>query len=358
MPVPFSLTAMTSPLQRILGRWFRREDWAGSAPSPSLSAGPAARAGAAEGNPIRALLDEIELPWRLTREALVRHYGIRSHAAYRWDVIEIETARPIVDGLIWPLSAQASQRCSPFLPATRFTGATWFDADARGNLRRTAEGIAARLGEAPIEQRYNTVQCEWAAGAAALRLTAWPPELQSGSLANPAHERDPRLVTACLLEIETGFRPDATPEELAWLRGFVPIAPIAGDRRMTPDAVRKLSPPESELEFVREPPADLGRVFGRVGRSADGAALIFCHTQLYLIPSAQVLEFRVERMLPAKGGGGSWLEAECRTGYGDVPAKRVVVARADGPEDLNDLAAALSIALGKPFVLGDHGYDV
>lgn len=354
----FRPTAMTYSFRRVFGRWLRRKDKLASTVFPAALSGPVALAGTTEGNPIHILLDEAELPWRPTRAALVRQYGVRPHEAYRWDVIEIGTARPIVDGLLWPVSARASPRYAPFLPITRFTSNAWCDDDARGNLRRAAEQIASRLGPAAIEQRYNTVRCEWTAGAAAIRLTAWPPDLQPDRTVNPAHGREPRLRTACLLEIETGFRLEATAEERAWLDGFVPIASVDGDRRMTPDGVRRLSPPESELEFIREPPADVERFFGRVGRSADGGALIFCHTQLYLIPSAQVLGFRVERLLPAKGGGGSWLEAECRTGYAEVPTKRVVVARAGGPEDLNDLAATLSAALDRPFELGEPGYDV
>ena len=108
---------------------------------------------------------------------------------------------------------------------------------------------------------------------------------------------------------------------------------------------------------MREPVAELARIFGFVGYSADRAALIFWHTQLYLVPMADVIGFRVERVLPAKGSGGSRLYVECRTNYQDLTTKRLLISSAKGVEDSNDLASALSTATGKPFELGDYGYD-
>jgi hypothetical protein len=122
---------------------------------------------------------------------------------------------------------------------------------------------------------------------------------------NPAHDRDPRLRTSCHVWFNTGFRLAPTAAETVRLETFVPIQRIPVDRRLTTDFNFDLPAAENELEFVREPVQDASRLFGYVGNSADGAALIFCHAQLYIVPMPSVIGFRVERRLPARGAGGS-----------------------------------------------------
>jgi hypothetical protein len=337
-------------LKHLLGGQVRPS---GGAPVGGPS-GPGVRPGV---DPVHAVLDHAGLPWRVPRAALAQRYGIRRHQAYGWDVIEVETERPIVHGLIWPLSVQVSQQFSPRLPATVFSGITHFGTDARDNLRRTADQLSPRLGAARIGDHYNTVQCEWRSGAAAVRLTVWPRDMQPPGMNQQARQRDPRLATGCHVVIETGFRPAATAAEMAWLDSFVPIGRIRYNSRTRGEKFDALCVPESQLEFVREPVADLERFLGLVGCSADGAALIFCRTRLYVVPTARVIGFRVERTLPAKGGGGSGLEVECRTDYEEISTKWLTIAGADGAEDLNELAAAISAVTGKPFELGDYTYD-
>jgi hypothetical protein len=309
-------------------------------------------------NPIHLILNAAGMPWQSSRAALAGRYGIRRHPAYQWEVIEIDTRQPVVKGLMWPLSVQAFPQFSPHMPATEFSGVTYFGDDARENLRRTANELAPKLGEARIADRHNTVHCEWTFGAAAISLTSWPPDLQRGPMGNnPAHRRDPRLVTSCHVAINTGFRKAASAEDLMWLTSFVPVDRIRVDDRMTPDSIREVPAEQSELEFVREPVADLTRLFGFVGHSADRAALIFCHAQLYLVPMAAVIGFHVERVLPARGRGGSRLYVECRTDYQSLATKRLKLSAADGVEDLNDLASAISAATDRPFDLASYVYD-
>ena len=299
------------------------------------------------GNPIHAWLDAFEIPWRSTRAALAKRYGIRTHPAYGWKIIEIPASRPIVAGLLWPLSAQVWPGHSPRVPATSFSSVASFGANARDNLGRVAEHLAEQFGPSPIEPAGNTVQCRWRAGAASVQLIAWPPELQSHRPNNPAHARDPRLVSGCHIAIETGFRLPASPAERAWLDSFVAIGPAR-------DPQARATAPEMLLEYIREPPPGVERIFGQVGHSADRQALIFCPAQLYLIPMAEVTGFKVTRLRPARGSGGSQLEATCRTGERDMPVKTVTIARADGVDDLNELAATLSATLARPFELGDY----
>jgi hypothetical protein len=72
-------------------------------------------------NPIHALLDNIEAPWRSTRRELSERFGVHTDPAYHWDVIEIQTAQPILGHLIKPLSTQAFKQFSPVVPATHFS---------------------------------------------------------------------------------------------------------------------------------------------------------------------------------------------------------------------------------------------
>ncbi|WP_174301244.1 hypothetical protein [Caulobacter sp. S45] len=309
-----------------------------------------------EGAALLAALDELGLPWRETRAALMARYDARPHPAYQWDVVEVP-GRP-VSTLLWPLSIQVKPQFSPDYPAGRFSSAAYYGEDAYKNVDRAAKAMSTLLGPARPAVRHNTYQCEWRAGATSVRLTSWPPELQSPKLTNPSHEREPRLITACHVEVVTGFRPTPSPQEEAWLLSFLAIAPIRGDRRMQPEDVTKLAPMEAQVEFVREPGDHVARTFGLVGASADGRALIFCHTQLFVIPLDVVTAFRVERLMPAKGGGGSWLEVICKTGEPNWPRKTVKIHSADAPDALNDFGAELAGYLRRPFELGKPSLDV
>lgn len=308
-------------------------------------------------NAVHALLDAIGLPWQSPRAELEERFGVTVHPAYQWEVIDVPTARPIVDALLWPLSTQVSPLFSPHLPATEFSGVVWFGDDARENLKRTRAQLTAALGPAEIEQRYNTVRADWRAGAASVSLMVWPPELQSFRGSNPAQDRDPRLSVSCHISVETGWRPALSERERAWLASFVPIADVQAQYNPEPASPVDTAASQSELEFVREPDIDLAPLLGKLGYSADGEALIFCHRQLYVVPMSEVTGFRVERMLPAKGGGGSWLEAACRTDYGDGETKSLTLTAGAAADDLNDLAARVAAAAGKPLKLSNYHYD-
>lgn len=301
-------------------------------------------------------MDRLGLPWRETRATLAERYGVRAHAAYNWDVVEVP-GRP-VSALLWPMSVQMLPQFPTAYPAGRFSGAASFSDDADMNIKRAAEELRVLLGPAAIQTQYNTRRCEWQAGAAALRLTCWPAALQTNRLHNTAHKREPRLITACHVEVTTGFRPPASPQEDAWLRSFTPIYAIRGDRRMRREDVTGLAPAEAQVAFVREPAPYLARTYGWVGASSDRRALIFCHTQLYIVPVRAIAGFRVERLLPAKGGGGSWLDVLCKTAEPAWPKATLKITSADEPDALNDFGARLASYFDKPFELGEPTPDV
>lgn len=306
-------------------------------------------------NPIQQTLDAAGIPWRVPRAELTARYGIRRHAAYDWDVIEIDTAPPIIDGLLWPLSAQVLPQFAPHLPATQFTGLVRVAEDALENFRGAVKRFTPVLGAGETHSGANSIELCWSCAAARLRLVVWPPSMQRWTFTNPAHDRDPRLKTACHLVIDSGFRPLVTPTEHAWLASFESIAPIE-TRGMS--ATAQHSPAgQEELEFVREPPAEAAALFGSVGLSIDRKALIFYGAQLYLVAVEDIVGFHVARALPAKGPGGARLEVTCRTRCTGVESKRLTITESKGTEELNALAADLSRETARPFELGDYEYD-
>jgi hypothetical protein len=307
-------------------------------------------------NPVHAVLNAAGVPWQLPRALLVQRYAILPHAAYNWDVIEIDTPHPILKGLLWPLSAQAFPQFSPRMPATQFSGIAYRTKDARENLRFAAEQLTPVLGKPENSDCANTLGLRYQFGCAGLSLTIWPPELQRFPMNNPAHERDPRLKTGCHLAIQTGFRQAPTAQEIDWLESFEPITLLQTGQLTAASALDRPAPP-NELEFVRHPDPEFRNVFGYIGCSADRAALIFFTAQLYLIPLEDVIAFYVRRIRRAKGPGGAYLEMQCGTGYAAFPKKALTITSAPGVEDLNDLASKLARAMGKPFELGDYEYD-
>jgi hypothetical protein len=310
-------------------------------------------------NPVHRLLDAAGVPWRLSRLELEERYGISKHPAYGWDVINVKTRAAIVDGLIYPLSIQVFPQFSTAYPATEFWSACYFGNDERQNIRRATKQLTRSLGEIPIAPRYNTIHCEWSFGATAVSLTTWPADMQRDPApSNPAHKKDPRLAKGCHIAIRTGFRPPLTPIECAWLGSFVPISPIQVPHNVTAAGIASTAAHQSELEFVREPGANLEQVFGQIGRSNDGAALIFCNAQLYVIPVTDVVGFCAERMQRAKGRGGSYLQVECRTHYAGPETKKLTICSADGPDDLNELTQKIAAVIGKPFALSEYFDDV
>lgn len=184
-------------------------------------------------NPIHALLDHAGVPWRITRAEIVRHYGIHRDPAYQSDVIPIPTTPPLVEGLVYPLSARAFPGFTPLLPITRFSGVTWFGHDVPANLERTASQLRPALGPATLARQNNTLCAEWRSGAAIVRLMGWPPELNTTPLQNPSHQRDPRLATGCHLTIETGFRPPRPPKTSPGSTRSSPSPPSAASASWT-----------------------------------------------------------------------------------------------------------------------------
>lgn len=307
-------------------------------------------------NLVQVYLSEIGLPWLLPRAYLIKRYGVRPHAVYDWDVIEIETPHPFVKHLLWPLSAKVSPQFSPNEPATEFSGVSYVSDNAAENLRRNVDQLQPFLGEGTALTTSNSLGHRWAYGAASVELHAWPPEMQRGPTLIPSYEEEPRLKVGCWIGIVTGFRSWVSETEIAQLRAFEPVARIREEwLGAAPPFPR--SGLQYELEFTRMTDPAFDHCSGWIGCSADRAAFIFYSRDLYFIPMEAVIQLQVERVLPAKGPGGSSLRVQCHSDYAGQQTKTLTICSANGADDLDELAATVSRAIAKPLVLLPHVYD-
>lgn len=301
--------------------------------------------------PLTSYLDAIGFPWRLSRGDLQHQFGIRPHPAYQWDVVEVPSLLPFVKGLLWPLSYNV-KAAHPDLPVVEFSGHSYYCGSARKNLRLTVKELRPIFGEGTPDGMGH----RWDLGAASVQLIVWGNSSDGGQQSNPAHDREPRLKTACHITVNVGYRPLVSAADQIRLENFVPIAPIVQTGiPLMPAWFRPA--PENILEFIRIPGQEELRIRGWIGHSADRAALIFFNDELVIIPMHSVLEYVVERIRPAKGPGGSWLSVKCKCDYDEKQTKSVPVCNAYRADDLDELATMLSIATVKPHVQGDYTYD-
>lgn len=327
---------------------------------------PPAWSGPPDATPLHSWLDAIGVPWRDTRSDLAARFTVRPDPLYGWDAILIAIDPPPLDGLFSPLSVHVSDVAAPFLRAVRFSGATWFLDDARQNVRRTAAQLEPRFGPFRLREEGDTVVVHWRFGPACLTLRGWPRDLRGyyhRDAKNEAWAREPRLAQACHVTIDTGYRRPLSAPEQAWVESFTPAFPDGARHAIhgtltTARAIRDVGASESHLEFIRLLPEAADHLVGQVGTSADGAALIWCSHQLHVVPMADVLGVRTERLTPGRGGGGEWLQVECRTGYDAEPTKWIEICHGMLNTGLADFGARLAQKLDRPYEILDAGPDV
>jgi hypothetical protein len=310
-------------------------------------------------NPIHDLLDAVGLPWRESSGELESRVGVSDHPVFAETVLMFPDAY-LVPGLLWPITTGA-WRTPPNgrradLPKVSFAGYVWLSGDAQGNIERTAASLAERLGPATIERDGNVLGGGWAAGPAAIRLMVFPPEWQEPGGYNIYTAREPRYREACSVSIHTGFRPPLTDEERGWIDGFTAIGTLHGGAT-TEEQLRDTPAVEYALEYVREPPARAAHLLRRIGHAPERRALIFCAEQLFVVPAAEIVEFRADRMQPAKGSGGSSLVVEChRPGHAGNPTT-IRFDSGPGPDDMNGLCIECGQLFDKPALLGEYYPD-
>lgn len=316
-------------------------------------------------NPIQFWLDDAGIGWRVPRAELAARYGISKANPYRWNRVAFDLAPPPLDHLLMPLGYEEAGVEPLHLPPVRFTAQLYVGKNCAANIHNAAAQFAAILGAAPVRRQFNTLKAVWVHGLSEISLTVWPPGLQAGGpLKNEAHEREPRLKTACSVEILSGWRVPLSPYEKYWMSHATPIArvyhgpidavPGAYPHDMTGIARHMTG---GALEFIRIAPPDLAIPAGHFGVSDDGAVLIVNHHLLQIVPVTQVAEIAVVRLLPAKGGGGSWLELRCRAHDGERSGKTVLLAQGQKPDDLTALAEQLAYKIGKPLNIHPCHYD-
>lgn len=330
-------------------RWFKKREKTEGTGANSLTS----QLGS---NPLHVNFDREGFPWQLTRHELATKFGIRKHPAYDWDVIEIPSDKPLVDNLIWPLSVLAFPQFSPNMPAAEFSSVSYVSDDARENLRAVVSQLQPLLGSGRPTTTSNCVGHQWKFGNGSVELHAWPRELQRESINNPAHEREPRLKTGCHVQIDTGFRQPATVQERAWIESFVPIASLS-DRSIPFEDFRFAGTPQHELEFIRRTEPNFRNTHRGIGCSADRSVLIFHTAELYIVPIKDIRQFRLSRVLPAKGGGGSWLQVDCSCDYDRQMTKSLTICAARGADDLTDFGAMIAAGVGKRLEVLPYEYD-
>lgn len=307
-------------------------------------------------NPLHMNLNREGFPLQRTRLELAAKFGIRKHPVYDWDVIEIALDKPLVDNLLWPLSAQVFPQFSPNMPAAQFFGVSYVSDDIHENLRAVVSQLQPILDLGNPTSVSNCVGHRWNFDDGSVELHAWPPELQWGRINNPAHEREPRLKAACHVQIDTGFRQLASVQEQAWVDSFVPIARLP-ERSISSKDYYFAGTLQHEREFIRRAEPKFRNTHGSIGCSADRSVLIVHEAELYIVPIADIRQFRLVRVLPAKGGGGSWLEVDCSCEYDRQMTKSLTICTGRGAGDLTDLGKMIAASVGKHLEVLPYDYD-
>jgi hypothetical protein len=308
------------------------------------------------GNPIHRLVDDMRLPRYELRRDVERRLGIRPDPVYRSDAVVFDAATAMPGAMV-PWTARSDPAIPPQFPITRFSALTWFKDDAHANLRCTAEHLERWLGPARIGKQWNTLVATWRSGVAEVGLIAWPPQWQSRDLQNDAEDREPRLRSACHINVATGFRLPLSKGERDWAAGFRPMSfeGSVGTARMAKAGTS--APYETELEYARDPGTFDSSWQGALGLSAGDEALMVVSNQLFVVPRESVLGLEIIRLTPAKGGGGSSLHARCRTQAKGRDAQKLFLAQASDPDGMNELGRELASRLGCPLEIGPYFPD-
>src|SRR3954465_1558633 len=92
------------------------------------------------------MLDAASIPWTASRAELMDRYGVRRDPWYDEEIVLLDSARPLVPGLVRPIGFRAVPRFAPWLPPIRLSGYVHQSGDAHRNLDMAEAALSARLG--------------------------------------------------------------------------------------------------------------------------------------------------------------------------------------------------------------------
>jgi hypothetical protein len=291
-------------------------------------------------NQIQALLDRWELPWRDTRREIEQRFGVHTCPWSNLAVVALPRSSATLTGLLRPFSYWHRDVEPADYPPLWLSGSLWVAADAMTNLEAARAQLEPLLGIGQSDDTSNTRSWVWQDGPAKVRIIAWLPNLQSDFGPNAWHEREPRLATACSIEIETGSRIACSDYELEQLRGFIPAIALptpplaewlfgkqpqrgwwagllfeklhAGGNPSLLEKVAAAAISPAEQPFIRLPTPNFEEIHGKAGISPDGEMLILCNGRLMLVPLSAIADVHMIILDKARGPGRKIIELRCR----------------------------------------------
>lgn len=114
-------------------------------------------------------------------------------------------------------------------------------------------------------------------------------------------------------------------------------------------ALANLPVSQTALDYTRQPPPAVSRVFGKLGTSPEGEAVIWCDRELRIVSRGHIVGVHLSRYEPERGigSGEAVLVLRCRTGDAEreVPLlTRLGMGSLDGLA--REVAAWLAVPLG------------
>lgn len=75
------------------------------------------------------------------------------------------------------------------------------------------------------------------------------------------------------------------------------------------------------------------------------------------MPIKDIRQFRLVRVLPAKGGGGSWLQVDCSSDYDRQMTKSLTICAGRGADDLTEFATTIAASVERRLEVLPYEYD-
>lgn len=263
-------------------------------------------------NRIQSALDHLGIDWHSPR------YG-RPRLPGESGTIIIPDAG-VFGNLITPLRADGrigldARQPPALIQADSWSPSPFWRNSARSNLHRVEDVLLRILGDPEGDRVGGTLTRRWRDQAGTITLTCWP---HGGRHERHDETRDPRLDSACLIEIVSGWRRPLTIEETK----AVDEMSIVG--RGTPRGVRTLttSPPtDDDIAYIREPGHDPVVLDAIVGYDRATRTLVACPGRLMLIPARRIRSLRHESYQEGVSAGYSMILVALDSGLSLVIAE-------------------------------------